>query len=90
MQVDSIKTCERFQRLKLQSDEPLSNAAFDLNLRRYSMADRKAAHPVLYAAFLDAAESLKVTCGFTSVSGATSRALAQPAQVLVGSCSLTL
>ena len=50
MQVDSIKTrvvsapgvCN--QRLKLKSDEPLSNFAFNFNLRRYSVADGAHAH----------------------------------------------
>jgi hypothetical protein len=49
VQVDSIKTrvesapgvCN--QRLKQKCDEPLSNVAFNLNLRRYSEADAAAA-----------------------------------------------
>jgi len=45
MQVDSIRTrveCApglRNQRLKLKCDDPLSNVALNLNLRRYSTGD---------------------------------------------------
>ena len=41
MQVDSIKTrveSALFQRLRLECDEPLSNVAFNFNLRRYTLA----------------------------------------------------
>ena len=41
VQVDPIKTCVEiayiFLRVKLSFDEPLSNFAFEFNLRRYSL-----------------------------------------------------
>ena len=41
MQVDNIKPQIKsawFQRLRLKCDEPLSNVAFEFNLRRYTKA----------------------------------------------------
>jgi hypothetical protein len=38
--VDTVFTVLRFQRLKLKCDQPLSNFAFDFNLRRYTTVDQ--------------------------------------------------
>jgi hypothetical protein len=36
-QSNRIRTCAWFQRLKVKCDEPLSNFAFNFNLRRYTL-----------------------------------------------------